>query len=180
MATSEQRGPTEARTKLTGLSRLQTRALAELLTVDELTGVTLGATFAEFAMTVDDAVKLLDTARARWAGDRYSHPYKSTHALVRKLTEERARRQAAVPSVAELAAALSDRLKAAVCTASAPSSRHRSLQVDGSALLFGDVDELIERGLAKRTGSYGVGPVVLTTAGVAVREVLLPKFSERW
>ena len=172
MDTNEIQGPVEARTKLTSLSTLQTRALAELLTDDEKTRVTIRATFLDFAMSADDALKLLDTARDRYQGDRYSHPYKSTHALVRKLTEERARQQAAPPDPTDIARQLPSGARDALATAAAPSSRHRRLLVDEDRHGFEDVAALNRRGLVVAVGPYGTRPFALTALGVAVREVL--------
>ena len=76
----------DVRTKLTGLSRTNTRALEELLTDDEKQRVKIGKTVVEFAMPVEEAGLLVGAAQQR-AKDRNAHPYKSLHAVLRRLAE---------------------------------------------------------------------------------------------
>lgn len=72
------------RVRITGLTRFNVDALRELLTDEEQQLAQIGATYAEFAMTAAEAYELVREARHR-AEDRYSHPYKSLAAVLRKL-----------------------------------------------------------------------------------------------
>jgi hypothetical protein len=71
-------------TKIVRLSPINVLALRETLTPTELATVHLGATVAEFQMDATDARDLVVAAQGRCT-DRYSHPYMSLHAVVRKL-----------------------------------------------------------------------------------------------
>lgn len=71
-------------TKIVRLSPVNVLALRETLTPQEMQTVHLGATVAEFEMDATAARDLVVAAQGRCT-DRYSHPYMSLHAVVRKL-----------------------------------------------------------------------------------------------
>lgn len=71
-------------TKIVRLSPMNVLALRQTLTEPELQTVHLGATVVEFQMDATAARDLVVAAQGRCT-DRYSHPYMSLHAVVRKL-----------------------------------------------------------------------------------------------
>jgi len=84
--------------KLSGLTDLQTKALRETLTPDELEGVTLTTTTATFTREPGAMLAIVEAAqrRAAEAHGGGAHPARSLHPVIRKLRAIAAR--AAVPA----------------------------------------------------------------------------------